>query len=321
MKILTTGGAGYIGSIMTVLLLEAGHEVVVLDNLSRGYEDAVPKEARFIKADIADVTKFISPADAVETVVHLAAYAYVGESVEKPELYWQNNAVSTLRLLDGMRQLNIKKLVFASTCAAYGVPQTIPITEDMPTKPVNAYGMTKLAMDMAITSQATAHGLAAASLRFFNVAGAYKQYGERHDPETHILPLALATAAGDQPTFSLHGTDYPTPDGSCVRDYIHVVDLARAAMLALDHLQPSQHDIYNLGTGHGFSNKQVIRAVEEVTGKKLSPQVGPRRPGDPPTLVASSANAQQKLDWEPQHSSLHEMISDAWQFYQSRQAA
>ena len=313
MNILVTGGAGYIGSVMTTLFLEAGHQVTVLDNLSHGHADAVPQGVhKFIQADIADLTAVITPEDNIEAVVHLAAFIAAGESMTAPELYWQNNTVSTLALLNGMRELGIGKLVFASTAATYGNPTQVPITEDAATNPTNTYGMTKLAIDMAITSECLAHGLAATSLRFFNVAGAYKQAAERHPTETHIIPILLQVARGEREAFTIFGDDYPTPDGTCVRDYIHVHDLARAAALALDKLQAGRHGIYNLGNGDGFSNKQVIEAVERVTGKHIPVSYGPRREGDPATLIASSALAHKELGWTPAHPTLDEMIQDAW---------
>lgn len=316
MKVVVTGGAGYIASVMVRRLLEEGHEVIIVDNLSRGFKEAIPKGAKFIQADVGDLDKVLTKQDGVEAVMHWAAYAYVGESVKDPGLYWENNAIGTLRLLKAMRNLDIKKLVFASSCATYGCPEKMPITEDTPTNPVNSYGMTKLTADMAISTEAEAYDLAAISLRFFNVAGCYQDAGERHDPETHIIPLALAAIAGDLPAFTIFGDDYPTPDGTNVRDYVHVVDLAQAGIKALARLEAGKHKIYNLGNGGGFSNKQVAEAVEKVTGKKLPLKIGPRRPGDPPVLVASSAKAETELGWKPERPTLEQMISDAWEFYQ-----
>lgn len=321
MKILVTGGAGYIGSVMTTKLLEEGHEVVILDNLSEGHEDAIPQGvSRFINADIAKVADVIKPEDGIEAVIHLAAFIAAGESMTKPEIYWENNTIGTLKMLDGLRTLGIKKLIFASSAAVYGNPVSVPITEDAPAKPTNTYGMTKLAMDMAITSECIAHGLAATSLRFFNVAGAYGDAGERHRTETHIIPIALEVLAGKRETFSIFGDDYPTKDGTCVRDYIHVVDLARAASMALQKLQTGTHTIYNLGNGDGFSNREVIDAVERVTGEKLPVTVAPRREGDPAVLIASSDLAQKELGWVPSRPTLDDMIKDAWQFMQKHQA-
>lgn len=317
MKILVTGGAGYIGSVTTTLLLEAGHDVVVLDNLSHGNQDAVPKGVKFIQGSITDLSKYISADEGIEAVIHLAAFIAAGESMEKPELYWQNNTVQTFEMLQAMRKLNIKKLIFASTAAVYGNPEVIPITEDSPKNPTNTYGMTKLAMDMAITSEAWAHGLAATSVRFFNVAGAYKTAGERHPVETHLIPIALQAAAGKRDHLALFGTDYETKDGTCVRDYIHVADLARAMMLALDKLQPGKHTIYNLGNGNGFTNREVISSIERVTGKKIIIKEEPRREGDPATLIASSDRALSELGWHPQRPHLDDIVSDAWRFYQA----
>jgi UDP-glucose 4-epimerase len=315
-KVVITGGAGYIGSVMTETFIGAGHSVTIIDNLSRGFREAVHKEAKFIEADVRDFAKVISASDNIDAVVHLAAYAYVGESVRKPEIYWDNNVVGTLGLLDGMRKLGIKNLVFASTCATYGIPKSMPIKEDHTPNPVNAYGMSKLAIDMAITSESVAHGLSATSLRFFNVAGAYKNAGERHKPETHIIPLAIAVAAGDIPKFTLYGDDYDTTDGSCIRDYIHVTDLVNAALLAVEKAKKGEHNIYNLGNGTGFSNKEVIGVVEKVTGKKIKVAIEDRRPGDPAALVASSEKIISDLGWKPSKPNLEDMVADAWEFYQ-----
>jgi UDP-glucose 4-epimerase len=316
-NVVITGGAGYIGSVMTELFIESGHKVTIIDNLSRGFKEAVHKDAKFIEADIRDFENVISAEDKIDAVVHMAAFAYVGESVQKPEIYWDNNVVGTLGLLSGMRTLGIKKLVFASTCATYGVPKTMPITEDLPRDPVNAYGMSKLAIDMAITSESTAHGLTATSLRFFNVAGAYKSAGERHAPETHIIPLALAAAMGEIQVFKLYGDDYDTPDGSCIRDYIHVLDLAKAALLTAEKAKQGVHSIYNIGNGKGFSNKEVINAVEKVSDKKINVKIESRRPGDPPTLVASSEKITAELGWSPTRPNIEDMIKDGLEFYKS----
>lgn len=314
MKVLITGGAGYIGSVATRVLREAGHEVAVLDNLSRGFEDAIPEGVRFINADAADIAKVVKPEDNFDAVIHLAGYIVVGESTANPETYWQNNVVDTLRMLDGLRELGIRKLIFASTASVYGTPERTPITEDMPVQPMNTYAMTKLTMDLAIASEAFAHGLATTSLRFFNVAGAYNDARERHEPETHLIPRILQTLAGKRDDFQLYGDDYPTPDGTCIRDYVHVADLARAMALALEKLEPGKHSIYNLGNGNGFSNKEVIAVAEKVTGKKLDYTVVARLAGDPAILIASSQKAKDELGWEPQQPTLEEMIAGVWQF-------
>jgi UDP-glucose 4-epimerase len=318
MRVLITGAAGYIGSVATLVLREAGHEVIALDNLSQGHRDATPEDVRFIQADVRDIAKVLQSGDGIDAVIHLAAFIAAGESMAKPELYWQNNVVQTLQFLDGLRQLHIKKVIFASTAAVYGNPEQQPITEDAATRPTNTYGMTKLAMDMAITSECIAHGVAATSLRFFNVAGAYGSAGERHRAETHIIPLALRAAETGE-TFTIFGDDYPTPDGTCIRDYIHVTDLVQAMLLALETQRPGEHNIYNLGNGNGFSNKQVVAAVQDVTGRRLAHRILPRRPGDPAVLIASSQKIRSELGWEPRKPSLESMIVDAWEFYQ-RQA-
>lgn len=316
MKLVVTGGAGYIGGTVAALLVEAGHEVIVLDNLSEGHKEALPEGARFVEANVADFGSVFSASDQIDGVLHFAAYIAAGESVVKPEKYWQNNVIGSLKLLEAMRTLGIKKLIFSSTAAVYGNPETVPITEEAAKNPTNPYGMTKLAVDMAISSECAAHGLAATSLRYFNVAGAYKSQGERHDPETHIIPLALE-AADQGSEFTVLGDDYPTADGTCIRDYIHVYDLARAHLSALEHLKDGEHTIYNLGNGAGFSNLEVIKTVESVTVKKLKTKIGPRRPGDPAVLVASSEKAKQALGWQPQKPDLADMVADAWEFYKA----
>lgn len=315
MKLVVTGGAGYIGSNVAALLLEAGHEVIVLDNLSEGRRETVPEGARFVEGDVADFGALFSAADKIDGALHFAAFIAAGESVSRPEKYWQNNTIGSLKLLSALRDLGIKKLIFSSTAAVYGDPEKVPIVETAAKHPTNPYGMTKLAVDMAISSECAAHGLAAASLRYFNVAGAYKTHGERHEPETHIIPLALAAADLGKP-FTIFGTDYPTPDGTCIRDYIHVRDLARAHLLALDKLSGG-HAIYNLGNGQGFSNREVVKTVEAVTGKSLDVKTGPRRPGDPAILVASSQLAKKELGWIPEKPELKTIVGDAWEFYLS----
>lgn len=312
---MVTGAAGYIGSVTVRILQDAGHEVIAYDNLSHGYEDTIPEGVRFVKADVGDLAKHIKPSDGVDAVVHLGAFIAAGESMQKPEVYWQNNTVQTIAMLNDLRALGIRKLIFASTAAVYGNPVEIPITEDSPKNPTNTYGMTKLAVDMAITSEAWGHGLAATSIRFFNVAGAYKDAGERHPVETHLIPLALEVAAGKRDHLGLFGTDYETRDGTCVRDYIHVADLSRAILLALEKLEPGKHTIYNIGNGNGFTNREIVDAVERVTGKKLKVVEQERRPGDPATLIASSERIRKELGWEPQHPDLDDIIADSWSFF------
>ncbi|PPK62197.1 UDP-glucose 4-epimerase GalE [Actinokineospora auranticolor] len=317
MKLLVTGGAGYVGSVCAARLVEAGHDVVVVDDLSTGHADAVPDGARFVEADIAEAAPELLGAG-FDGVLHFAAKSLVAESMADPAKYWQGNVVTSLRLLDAMRDAGTPRLVFSSTAATYGEPEQVPILETAPTRPTNTYGASKLAIDHAITSYAKAHGLAAVSLRYFNVAGAYGSFGERHTTETHLIPIVLQVALGTRESISLYGDDYPTPDGTCVRDYIHVLDLAEAHLLALANATGGEHRIFNLGTGTGFSNRQVVETCREVTGHPIPSNTAPRRPGDPATLVASSAAAQEHLGWRPERADLHAIISDAWKFAQSR---
>jgi UDP-glucose 4-epimerase len=324
-KLLVTGGAGYVGSVTTRLLLDAGHEVVVLDNLATGFSEAVQPDATFIQADIRDAAAVLTPGSGFDAVLHFAGLIAAGESMVKPELYWQDNLVGSLRLLDAVRAASVPRLIFSSTAAVYGNPSEIPITENATKAPTNTYGATKLAFDYALTSEAFAHKLGAVSLRYFNVAGAYIRpdgtaIGERHDPETHLIPIALQVAAGKRDKLMLFGDDYPTPDGTNVRDYIHVEDLARAHLLALDTATGGEHRIYNLGNGTGFTNREVVEAAREVTGADLPIEMAPRRDGDPATLVASSERARADLGWVPAKNTLADMIGDAWEFYRAHVA-
>lgn len=320
MKLVVTGGAGYIGSVCTARLLEAGHEVTVVDDLSTGHADAVPEGARFVQGDAAEVAGTLL-AEGFDGVLHFAAKSLVGESMQDPSTYWRGNVLTSLRLLDAMRTHGVPRLVFSSTAATYGEPEVTPIPETAPTDPTNTYGATKLAIDHAITSYARAHGLAAASLRYFNVAGAYGQFGERHTTETHLIPLILQVATGNRDQVQIYGDDYPTEDGTAIRDYIHVVDLADAHLLALAHVTPGKHEIFNLGNGTGFSVRQVIEACREVTGHEIPAAVAQRRAGDPAVLVAASDKAQAKLGWKPQHTDLAGIVVDAWEFTRRRQEA
>jgi UDP-glucose 4-epimerase len=317
MKLLVTGGAGYIGSIVAQQLLEAGHDVVVLDNLSRGHRAAVPEGAELIELDLLnDVGLRNALDDGFDGVMHFASLALVAESVAHPERYHRSNHVGSLNLLDAMREAGVRRLVFSSTCAVYGEPEQVPMREDIPAAPVNAYGNSKLAIDRMIGDECRAHGLAAASLRYFNVAGARGDLGEDHEPETHLIPLVLRAAAGISEHVKVFGSDYPTRDGTAVRDYIHVADLGVAHAMALDAAEPGRHAIYNLGTGHGYSVKQVIDAARRVTGREIPAREEPRRPGDPPELVASSDRIRAELGWEPRKG-LDEMIADAWAWHQA----
>ena len=318
MKLLVTGGAGYVGSVCAKVLLENGHQVVVVDDLSTGNADAVPPGVEFVGGDMVAAARNLLGDGSFDGVLHFAAKSLVGESVQSPELYWQANVVKTLGLLEEIRAAGTPRLVFSSTAATYGEPETVPITEDAPARPTNAYGATKLAIDNAITSYAHAHGLAATSLRYFNVAGAYAGLGERHAVETHLIPLVLAVAAGQRSEILVYGTDWPTPDGTPIRDYIHVRDLAEAHLLALQHAQPGAHRIYNLGSGTGFSVREVIDCCRRVTGRPIAARDVARRAGDPAVLVASSALAGSELGWRPRHTSLEEIVTDAWEFTRSQ---
>jgi UDP-glucose 4-epimerase len=322
-KLLVTGGAGYIGSVVTRLLLDAGHEVVVLDDLVTGYAETVAPEATFVRGRVQDAARVLTPDAGFDGVLHFAGLIAAGESMHVPERYWAANTVGSLALIDAVRAARVPRFVFSSTAAVYGNPTQLPVTETAVTAPTSTYGSTKLAVDLALTSEAVAHGLAAVSLRYFNVAGAYLRpgvvLGERHDPETHLIPIALDVAAGRRGKLQLFGDDYPTGDGTCVRDYIHVEDLAVAHLLALDAATAGEHRIYNLGNGNGYSNRQVVEAVREVTGHPLPVEMAPRRAGDPAALVASSQRARAELGWTPAKPSLHEIVGDAWEFHQ-RQA-
>jgi UDP-glucose 4-epimerase len=314
-RLLVTGGAGYVGSVCAAHLVEAGHDVVVLDDLSTGHRDAVPDGCGFVEGDLAELAA-PTLADGFDGVLHFAARSLVGESMERPEEYWQGNVVAALRLLEAMREHRTPRLVFSSTAATYGEPTQVPITEDEPATPTNTYGATKLAIDHAISSYATAHGLAAISLRYFNVAGAHGRFGERHTTETHLIPIALQVAGGQREALQVYGEDWPTPDGTCIRDYIHVDDLAEAHLLALDHTEAGTHKIYNLGSGSGFSVREVVEACRLVTGHELPVKSADRRAGDPAVLIASSERAQAELGWAPSRTEIGRIVSDAWAFAQ-----
>ncbi|HEX9970047.1 MAG TPA: UDP-glucose 4-epimerase GalE [Acidimicrobiales bacterium] len=320
MKTLVVGGAGYIGSIVASHLVEAGHDVTVADNLSKGHEWAVPESARFVEVDVLDAEGMARTVEAgFDAVLHFAALSLVGESVSEPARYFRTNVAGSLNLLDAMRAAGVKRLVFSSTAATYGDPDEVPITEEAPTRPTNPYGASKLAVDHAIGYECAATGLGAVSLRYFNVAGASGKLGELHDPETHLIPLVLQAAAGRRPAVSVFGTDYPTPDGTAIRDYIHVDDLARAHLLALEAAAEPGHRIYNLGNGAGFSVREVIDVAREVTGVDIPAVEADRRPGDPAVLVASSERIRADLGWVPEKPDLATMIGDAWAFASAHQ--
>jgi UDP-glucose 4-epimerase len=320
MRILVTGGAGYIGSHAVKLFLSRGHDVWVYDNLSMGHRAAVPAD-RLIVGDLAETQRLDHALlmHRIEAVVHFAAFAYVGESVRDPGKYYQNNLVNTLTLLECMRRHKLGRIVFSSTCATYGIPHNVPITEDEPQKPINPYGHGKLAVERALADYAVAYGWGYAALRYFNAAGASADgsIGEDHDPETHLIPLTIQAAMGQRPHLEVFGTDYATPDGTCIRDYVHVDDLAEAHLLALEKLQPGKGLHYNLGIGRGYSVREVIRTVEEVTGKPVPVKEGPRRAGDPPSLVAASGPAQRDLGWKPRYTELRPIIETAWNWHRT----
>lgn len=319
MKLLVTGGAGYVGSVCAARLIEDGHEVVVLDDLSTGHADAVPEGARFVEGDVAEAAGPLL-GEGFDGVLHFAAKSLVAESMTDPAKYWLGNVVTSVKLLEAIRENGTPRLVFSSTAATYGEPEEVPIKETAAPRPTNTYGATKLAIDYAMTSYATAHGLAAVSLRYFNVAGAHGRFGERHTTETHLIPIVLQVALGKRDKVQIYGEDYPTDDGSCVRDYIHVTDLADAHLLALRHAVPGEHRVYNLGSGTGFSVKQVIEACREVTGHDIPATVSDRRPGDPAVLVASSDLAREQLGWQPSRTDLKSIVGDAWAFTTERAA-
>ncbi len=320
MRILVTGGAGYIGSHTVRQLLAAGHEVTVYDNLEAGHRAAVPAGS-LVVGDLRDVDHLdqLLLVNRIEAVVHFAALAYVGESVTNPAKYYTTNLIYALHLLDRCRRNGVQKFVFSSTCATYGVPQTVPIAEDEPQAPVNPYGNTKLAFERALADYAGAYPFGYCALRYFNASGAAEDgsLGEHHDPETHLIPIVIQAATGKRPHVEVFGTDYPTPDGTCVRDYIHVDDLARAHVLALGALTPGAKLAYNVGTGRGYSVLEVIRTVEEVTGLKVPVKHGPRRAGDPPALVAKADKIRAELGWAPKFDSLRAIVETAWRWHKA----
>ncbi len=323
MRVLVTGGAGYIGSVVAAQLIAAGHEVTVLDDLSTGYADAVPAGAGFVKGALRNCAAEVL-ADGTDAVFHFAAKSLVGESVAEPAKYWSANLGGSLALLDAMREIGVRTIVFSSTAAVYGEPEHTPVTETDPTRPTSPYGASKLAVDTTLTEFARLYGFGAVSLRYFNVAGAAQAgdgtwLGERHQPETHLIPAVLAGVAAGR-RVPIFGDDYDTPDGTCVRDYIHVTDLADAHLRALAACQPGRHRVYNLGSGEGFSVRQVIDVCADVTGAAIGTDVAPRRPGDPATLVASSERIRAELGWQPDRD-LRAMAADAWAFIKARPQA
>jgi UDP-glucose 4-epimerase len=314
MRVLVTGGAGYIGSGVVEELLRAGHTAVVYDSLYKGHRDAVHPDAEFVHADLLDGEKLRASLRGAQAVVHMAADSLVGESVNEPAKYYRNNVVAGLALLEAMRECGVRWLVFSSTAAVYGEPDKQPIEESDPTVPTNPYGATKLAFEHALRWYAGAYQLRSISLRYFNAAGATRWCRERHDPETHLIPLVLQAAAGRIPEVTVFGDDYATPDGTCIRDYIHVSDLARAHVLSLEALAEGHRGgAYNLGCGgNGYSVKQVIEVADSVCGRRIPVRVGPRRAGDPAVLVASSARIVRELGWKPEKQDLRVIVESAW---------
>lgn len=318
MKVLVVGGAGYIGSHMTSLLLERGHDVTVFDNLSGGYRDAVKDGASLIVGDLADTALLTGlVAEGFDGVMHFASFIQVGESVEAPQKYYRNNLTNSLNLLDAMVAAGGGHLIFSSTAALFGDPEWVPIDETHPCRPINPYGRTKWMVEQALADYERAYGLRSVCLRYFNAAGAALDatLGERHQPETHLIPLVLRTANGLRSHVEIFGCDYPTPDGTCVRDYVHVLDLCEAHLLALERLTSGGASAaYNLGNGQGFSVRQVVASAERITGRPVPTRIGPRRAGDPARLVADSAKAIRELGWQPRYSDLDTIVGDAWRW-------
>jgi UDP-glucose 4-epimerase len=313
-KILVTGGAGYIGSICTEEILNDGHQVAVYDNLSEGHRSAVDPRASFIlgkpeeDGNLLDAVKSFQP----DAIMHFAANALVGESMENPKKYFHNNVVNGIKLLDAAVECGVKKFVFSSTCATYGPPDLIPMTEDLPQRPINPYGESKLMFEKILQWYGRVYGLEFIAFRYFNAAGATEKFGEHHRVETHLIPNVFRVVLGQRDHLEIFGTDYPTPDGTCIRDYIHIVDLAQAHMLGLES---GKRGFYNLGTGDGFSVRQVVQACEKITGKKIPTVEKPRREGDPPRLVASAEKAIRELGWKPRYPKLDDIVATAWAWH------
>jgi UDP-glucose 4-epimerase len=314
MKVLVTGGAGYIGSVCTEQLLDTGHEVTVYDNLTEGHRSAVDSRARFVlarpeeKGNILNAVQESTP----EAILHFAAFAQVGESMTNPAKYFRNNVLNSFELLDAARMAGVEKFVFSSTCATYGPPDRVPMTEDLPQRPINPYGESKLMFERMLHWYHQLHGLEFVAFRYFNAAGASAKFGEHHKVETHLIPNVLKVALGQAAQCEIYGTDYPTPDGTCIRDYIHIIDLAQAHILAL---KPGTQGFYNLGNGDGYSVREVIKTCEKVTGKKIPAVEKARRPGDPPRLVASARKAIAELGWKPSYAKLEDIVATAWTWH------
>src|SRR5437868_399797 len=320
MAVLVTGGAGYIGSVTVELLRAQGEQVIILDNLSRGYRRAVPADAVFYEGRLDDRTliKQITEAHSIEACVHFAALAYVGESVEHPARYFENNVSQGIELLGALREAGTRQFIFSSTCATYGEPQYMPLDEQHPQRPVNPYGWSKFVLERVLESYDRAYGMKFVALRYFNAAGATETLGEDHQPETHLIPIVLAAAEGKRPHVPVFGGDYPTPDGTAVRDYIHVTDLGTAHLLALKHLRAGgQSESINLGNGKGYSVREVVEAARQVTGREINMQIAARRAGDPAHLIAKADRARDVLGWQPAHPDLADIIGSAWRWRQA----
>jgi UDP-glucose 4-epimerase len=320
LRILVTGGAGYVGGTVAELLLGKGHEVVIYDNLCHGHRSMVPAKAEFIEGDLADRPKLeqLFGSRTFDGVMHFAALIEAGESMQKPELYFRNNTASTLSLFEAMLAKGVKRLVFSSTAAVYGEPESTPIVEDAPLRPTNAYGESKLLVEQMLTWLNRIHGLRYASLRYFNVAGAIEGRGEAHEPESHLIPLILDVALGKRKSIKVFGQDYPTKDGTCIRDYIHVQDLAEAHLLAFESLAERKRLICNIGNGQGFTIREVIESARRVTGHPIPVEDAPRRPGDPAVLIASSEKIGRELGWKPKFDKLDDIVASAWKWHQQR---
>jgi len=319
LRILVTGGAGYIGGTVAQLLLDHGHQVVIYDNLCHGHRSMLPPGAEFIEGDVADRCALEKTLHTkIDGVMHFAALIEAGESMRQPEIYFRNNSASTLSLLEAMLATGVKRLVFSSTAAVYGEPESTPIREDAPLRPTNAYGESKLLVERMLEWLNRIHGFRYASLRYFNVAGAIKGRGEAHEPESHLIPLILDVALGRRANIKIFGKDYPTPDGTCIRDYIHVQDLARAHLMAFNALKERDRLIYNLGNGVGFSVREVIESARRVTGHPIPVVEEPRRPGDPAVLIASSEKIGKELGWKPEYTELDAILKSAWEWHQQR---
>ncbi len=318
MNILVTGGAGYIGSVCAEVLIDRGHNVIVLDDLSEGHREAVDPRAAFCQVNLHDEVALdtIFRGNPIDAVMHFAALCLVEESVKKPGLYYRANVAAGINLLDAMLRHGVKRFIFSSTAATYGEPETTPIPEEHPTRPINPYGASKLLFERILEEFKVNSGVDYVTMRYFNAAGASQKYGEDHHPETHILPILFEVALGQRPAFQIFGTDYPTADGTCLRDYVHVVDIAEAHAIAVERIPRFSGRVFNLGNSRGYSVREVIESVERIASRKISVNISPRRPGDPASLVASSARARHELGWMPKYSSLDSIVASAWAWKQ-----